>query len=181
MRAVWGERALINRCVFHKARNVLEKVIRAMQGLVKRRLARAWGEAEAAAAALSLQALADRLAEAACPQAAASLREAFEETFTFQRLQLPDWPRRSLRSTNIIDPIFARPQELAHRRPRCSSTFGVSLPRRRPHATGNGSGPRYHPRRCRRGKGGMAAARRHGAPGTGFTRRGAMNWRSSGL
>ncbi|WP_449731081.1 IS256 family transposase [Geochorda subterranea] len=71
VRAVWGERALIQRCVCHKARNVLEKLPRSLQGMVRRRLARAWGEADAAAAALSLQALADRLDETGYAEAAA--------------------------------------------------------------------------------------------------------------
>ncbi|MBE3599227.1 MAG: transposase [Limnochordaceae bacterium] len=52
VRAVWGERALIQRCMCHKASNVLEKLPRSMQGLVKRWLARSWGEADAAGAAL---------------------------------------------------------------------------------------------------------------------------------
>lgn len=115
VRAVWSDRALIQRCVCHKARNVLEKLPRSMQPMVKRRLARAWGEADAAAAALSLQALADRLEEAGYSQAAASLREGLEETLTCQRLQLPERLRRSLRNTNIIESIFARHEEVAHR------------------------------------------------------------------
>lgn len=115
VRAVWGEKALIQRCVCHKARNVLEKLPRSMQGLVKRRLGRAWGEAEADTAALSLQALAERLEEAGYPEAAASLREGLEETLTCQRLKLPERLRRSLRSTNLIESIFARHEEVAHR------------------------------------------------------------------
>ena len=45
----------------------------------------------------------------------ASLREGLEKSLTCQRLQLPERLRRSLRSTNIIESIFARHEEVAHR------------------------------------------------------------------
>jgi len=115
VRAVLGERALIQRCVWHKSRNVLDKLPEVLQPRVRRALARAWGARTAWEAEQALQTLAEELAGAGYPEAAASLREGLPETLTVIRLGLPPALRRSLRTTNPIESAFARHEQLAHR------------------------------------------------------------------
>ena len=114
VRAVFGARAVIQRCVVHKMRNVLEKLPKGEQGRVARQLVRAWDEDDAARAEGQLKALADRLEAAGRGEAAASLREGLEETLTVQRLGLPRVLRRSLRSTNQIESLIARERDFTH-------------------------------------------------------------------
>ena len=115
VRAVLGERALIQRCVWHKSRNVLDKLPEVLQPRVRRAMLRAWGARTAWEAEQALQTLAEELAAAGYPEAAASLREGLPETLTVIRLGLPPALRRSLRTTNPIESAFARHEQLAHR------------------------------------------------------------------
>lgn len=115
VRAVWGRRAVIQRCVVHKARNVLEKLPESLRPRAERALARAWGAETAQEAQRRLEALAREWAAAGYPEAASSLREGGAETLTVLRLELPPELRRSLRSTNPIESAFSRHEKVAHR------------------------------------------------------------------
>jgi putative transposase len=55
------------------------------------------------------------LREDATENAAASLREGLDETLTVMRLDLPVSLERMLSSTNLIEKLFSRVREMAHR------------------------------------------------------------------
>ncbi|MEW6049115.1 MAG: IS256 family transposase, partial [Bacillota bacterium] len=105
VRDVLGKCAAVQRCQVHKVRNVLEHLPEDARSWVKRKLDRAYNEADYAAALVALQALASAL-EKEYPGAAASLREGLEETLTVLRLVLPELLARSLRSTNAMESAF---------------------------------------------------------------------------
>lgn len=105
VRDVLGKCAVVQRCQVHKVRNVLEHLPEDARSWVKRKLDRAYNQADYAAALTALQALASAL-EKQYPGAAASLREGLEETLTVLRLGLPDLLARSLRSTNAMESAF---------------------------------------------------------------------------
>lgn len=105
VRDVLGRCAVVQRCQVHKARNVLEHLPEDARSWVKRRLDRAYNEADYAAALSALEALASAL-EKRYPGAAASLREGLEETLTVLRLGVPQLLARSLRSTNAMESAF---------------------------------------------------------------------------
>ncbi len=112
--AVWGERALIQRCHAHKVRN-LEKHLpadRAEQVLA--RVRRAWEQADAACGERKLRAIADELEVAGRETAARSLRDGLVETMTCRRLGLPPELHRSLHTTNCIESAFSRHEAVAH-------------------------------------------------------------------
>lgn len=108
VRAVFGERAQIQRCRVHKLRNVLDYLPRELHGKTGWRYRGALALNSAAAAEKELRALADWL-EGHSSSAAASLREGMEELFTLQRLGVRDVALlSSLSSTNLIESAFAR-------------------------------------------------------------------------
>ncbi len=74
IRAVFGERAPVQRCVRHKERNVLDHLPERDRPAVKRRLRRAWAESDHGRALEQLRLLAAEL-DRSHPGAAASLRE----------------------------------------------------------------------------------------------------------
>jgi putative transposase len=100
--AMFGAKALIQRCQVHKARNVIEHLPKEQHASVKRALREAWAMRDAKLAGRRLHNLAGSL-EAHHPGAAASLREGLDETLTAQQLGLSDALYRTLRSTNPIE------------------------------------------------------------------------------
>jgi transposase-like protein len=108
IRRCFGERALVQRCQVHKARNVTDHLPERERPLVRRKLEAAWRNPDAEAAERSLAALARSL-DPAHPGAAASLREGLSETLTVTRLGLAPhealW--RTLRSTNPVEQAFS--------------------------------------------------------------------------
>lgn len=103
----FGQRALVQRCQVHKARNIAEHLPRDQHAFIARKLLAAWREPDPEAAKRSLAALARSL-ERAHPGAAKSLREGLAETLTITRLGLcgHDALWRTLRSTNPVEQSF---------------------------------------------------------------------------
>jgi putative transposase len=108
VRAIFGERARIQRCRVHKLRNVLDHLPRELHGKVKWRYRAALALNSAEAAEKELHALADWI-EAHSVAAARSLREGLDELFTLQKLGITDETLvASLGSTNLIESVFSR-------------------------------------------------------------------------
>jgi putative transposase len=101
---VFGQ-MLVQRCVRHKERNVLDHLPERDRPAVKRRLRAAWKLSDHRAAIERLQALAGELAHSH-PGAAASLREGLEETVTLQRLGVHQQLWKTLSSTNPIESMI---------------------------------------------------------------------------
>jgi putative transposase len=104
LREVFGDTVVIQRCIVHKIRNVLDHVPESAQSDTRQRLRKAYQEPDTPHALAKLKALAGELAYQ-YPQAAKSLHEGLEETVTVQRLQLPGSLRQSLATTNALESI----------------------------------------------------------------------------
>jgi putative transposase len=104
-RSVFGQRAVVQRCVRHKERNVLDHLPERDRPPIKRRLRRAWADSDHARALEQLRVLAAEL-ERSHPGAAASLREGLEETLTLTRLGIRGRLRKTLESTNPCESMI---------------------------------------------------------------------------
>jgi hypothetical protein len=102
IRAVFGERALIQRCQVHKRRNVEDHLPENLKLTIGRAITKAYRSRDAERAERILEGLARQL-EREHPQAAASLREGLAETLTVTRMGLPEWLERTLATTNPIE------------------------------------------------------------------------------
>ncbi len=103
--AVYGSENPVQRCRTHKLRNVLGYLPKELQGQVAAVLRAAWRlQPEEGMARLRQQA---EWLERSHPQAAASLREGLEETFTINRLGLSPMLRRCLATTNVIESLLS--------------------------------------------------------------------------
>jgi putative transposase len=111
---VWGQQALIQRCQQHKQRNVEAHVPAERWPEVKRRLDEAYRQTSYTQAKAQLQATI-KLLERISPDAAASLREGWEETLTVVRLGVaaPLW--RTLATTNPIESALSIAQAVTAR------------------------------------------------------------------
>ena len=105
IRTVFGERAVVQRCVRHKERNVLDHLPERDRPAVKRRLRRAWSQTDHRRALEELQLLATEL-DRSHPGAAASLREGLDETLTLTRLGIKGRLRKTLESTNPCESMI---------------------------------------------------------------------------
>jgi putative transposase len=105
IRAVFGERAPVQRCVRHKERNVLDHLLERARPPIQRRLRRAWAEADHGRALEQLRVLAAEL-DRSHPGAAASLREGLEETLTLTRLGIRGNLKKTLESTNPCESMI---------------------------------------------------------------------------
>jgi putative transposase len=102
---VYGPHNPVQRCQVHKRRNVLGYLPKQLQGPVGAALRGAWRlEPREGMARLRQQV---EWLERSHPQAAASLREGLEETFTVARLGVSAMLRRCLTTTNIIESSLA--------------------------------------------------------------------------
>jgi putative transposase len=99
IRAVFGAKALIQRCRQHKERNVTDHLPEAERPLVQRRLRAAWPNPDPDQARAELTQLARSL-DRQRPGAAASLREGLELTLTVTRLGVGGKLLQTLASTN---------------------------------------------------------------------------------
>lgn len=99
---VFGSKNPVQRCRNHKAKNVCDKLPDEVKDQVKAALKAAWRLDEKEGLA-RLRKQADWLEAMGRPDAAASLREGLEETFTINRLGLPPSLRRCLGTTNLIE------------------------------------------------------------------------------
>jgi len=98
---VYGRDNPVQRCRHHKLKNVLGYLPKELQGQVAAALRAAWRlEPKEGMARLRTQIA---WLEREHPQAAASLKEGMEETFTINSLGLPPMLRRCLATTNLIE------------------------------------------------------------------------------
>jgi len=116
VRSVFGE-VPVQRCLWHKERNVTQHLPERDRPPVKARLRKAWRETDYPRALEQLQRLADEL-EHTHPGAAGSLREGMEETLTVIRLGIRGKLRRTLESTNpcesMIDTVRTTQRNVKH-------------------------------------------------------------------
>jgi transposase-like protein len=102
---VFGEPAVIQRCILHKLRNILSHLPPSRHVEARRRLNAAWNLVEYDDAVTELgkvQCWLDSISESA----AASLAEAFDETLTVHRLGITGTLRKTLVTTNPIESAF---------------------------------------------------------------------------
>jgi transposase-like protein len=116
VRSVFGE-VPVQRCLWHKERNVLGHIAERDRPPVKARMRRAWRQTDHGRALEQLRGLADEL-ERTHPGAAGSLREGMEETLTVIRLAIKGKLRRTLESTNpcesMIDTVRTTQRNVKH-------------------------------------------------------------------
>jgi transposase-like protein len=120
----FDDQALIQRCQFHKLRNVCEHLPKKYQGHFARKLKAAYAMKtydDAKEALVRIVVELDRINESA----ANSLREGLEETLTVQRLGLPDVLRKSFSNTNIIESAFSVGRDMMHNVKRWSTNDQV--------------------------------------------------------
>jgi putative transposase len=98
---VFGEQHPVQRCRTHKLRNVLEHLPKDQRDQASALIKAAW-KLTAKDGMAKLKKLAEWL-EQSWPAAAASLREAMEECFTVNRLEIPASLHRCLVTTNLIE------------------------------------------------------------------------------
>jgi transposase-like protein len=120
IRAVFGAKALIQRCRRHKERNVTEHLPEAERPLVQRRLRAAWALGDADQARAELTQLARSL-DRKRPGAAASLREGLEQTLTVTRLGVGGSLLQTVESTNPVESMIEIVRDHATRVKRWSS------------------------------------------------------------
>ena len=102
---VFGERAEVQRCQWHKRKNILSYLSEEDQKTWRSRLQRAYQETTYEAAKERLTGLHAELQQLN-RQAARSLQEGLEETLTLHRLGLFDELGRSLKTTNCIENLM---------------------------------------------------------------------------
>jgi putative transposase len=116
VRSVFGE-VPVQRCLWHKERNVMQHLPERDRPPIKARMRRAWRETDFPRALEQLQRLADEL-EHTHPGAAGSLREGMEETLTVIGLGIEGRLRRTLESTNpaesMIDCVRTTQRNVKH-------------------------------------------------------------------
>ena len=104
VRSVFGE-VPVQRCLWHKERNVMHHLPERDRPPIKARMRRAWRETDYPRALEQLGRLADEL-DRTHPGAAGSLREGMEETLTVIRLGIKGKLRRTLESTNACESMI---------------------------------------------------------------------------
>jgi transposase-like protein len=104
VRSVFGE-VPVQRCVWHKERNVMRHLPERDRPQVKTRLRKAWRETDYQRALEQLTRLADEL-EHTHPGAAGSLREGMDETLTVIQLGIKGKLKRTLESTNPAESMI---------------------------------------------------------------------------
>jgi transposase-like protein len=114
VRNVFGERAIIQRCQAHKARNVLDQLPDEMKPSVRQALRDAYAANDADRARTMLTNLVRRLRDDH-PGAASSLEEGLEETLAVKRLRLPNKLERQLSTTNAIENLMGSVRQLSGR------------------------------------------------------------------
>ena len=122
IRAVYGKRAIIQRCQVHKRRNVEDHLPEDMRKNVGRTISTAYKCGDASRAKRMLEALARQL-ERKHPSAAASLREGLDETLTVLRFGLPHGLMRTLATTNPIEFLNSRIRKTTHNVTRWDGTM----------------------------------------------------------
>ncbi|MGH7602864.1 MAG: IS256 family transposase [Gemmatimonadaceae bacterium] len=103
LRDVFGDRAIVQRCQVHKARNVRDHLPESRRAYVAKQMRSAYDSTTASTAKKKLMQLASWLDSNGEDSAAASLREGLDETLTVMRLNLPASLRRTFATTNAIE------------------------------------------------------------------------------
>lgn len=114
VKRVFGDRALIQRCILHKRRNLGDYLPDDYAGIIDRRLAKAFNDIDAARGLRVAKGIAAQLDEH-YPSAAASLREGLDDMFTVRRLGASDRLARSLSCTNAVESMISVVQRLGGR------------------------------------------------------------------
>lgn len=113
IRKTFGRHTPIQRCQVHKARNIVERLPKALHASVRVVLRQAWELDDADKAEKLVRNLARRLEQQA-PGVAASVLEGIDEILTVIRLGLPRELRRSLACTNIIENMNGTIRRVCH-------------------------------------------------------------------
>jgi putative transposase len=100
---VFGDRAIVQRCQVHKARNVRDHLPQERRAYVRRQMRDAYKSKSVKTAKMMLGQLASWLEANGEDSAAASLREGLDETLTVLRLGLPTTLCRTFSTTNAIE------------------------------------------------------------------------------
>jgi putative transposase len=103
---VFGKKAAVQRCHWHKRENILGYLAVGLKPVLKRKLNAAYEKPTYTAAKAALQRIQAELAEVNA-SAAASLDEGLEETLTLHRLGLFKELGRSFKTTNCIENVNA--------------------------------------------------------------------------
>ena len=111
---MFGDRAIIQRCQAHKARNVLDQLPDEMKPSVRQVLRDAYAAGDADRAHKLLTNLVRRLQDDH-PGAASSLEEGLDETLSVKRLRLPKKLERQLSTTNAIENLMGAVRRLSRR------------------------------------------------------------------
>jgi transposase-like protein len=99
---VFGSNQPVQRCRTHKIRNVLEQLPTEQHAQVRSLMRAAYKLPKAKEGITKMEKMAEWL-EREYPEAARSLREGLEESFTINRLDLPPSLHRCLGTTNLIE------------------------------------------------------------------------------
>jgi transposase-like protein len=110
IKKVFNDKALVQRCQWHKRENVVSYLPRSDQGYWRKRLQEAYGKPTYEEARRELRKIRGEL-ELINQSAVASLDEGFEETLTLHRLGLFPLLGRSLKTTNCLESINALAEE----------------------------------------------------------------------
>jgi transposase-like protein len=102
VKSVFGKNALIQRCIEHKIRNIMDHLPKRHQGRIRRQLRAAWSMNEHKDAKEALTQICQTL-KSINETAEESLQEALEDTLTLHKLKAPKQLRDSLQTTNIIE------------------------------------------------------------------------------
>jgi putative transposase len=114
VKAVYGDRAVVQRCQQHKIRNVLRYLADKYHDDIRGRMSDAYACKDWRDGQRKLQNLVIWLKNINA-DAAGSLKEGLEETLTVQRLDLPKLLAKSLVTTNPIESVFSVAETLTRR------------------------------------------------------------------
>jgi putative transposase len=106
VRKIAGQAALIQRCIVHKKRNVVDHLPDEYKADVRRKLQNAYAMTDHDKAERALKQLHRELMDLN-PSAARSLQEGMTGTLTVHKLGLPEQLRRTLCCTNVIESAFS--------------------------------------------------------------------------
>jgi transposase-like protein len=102
VKQVFGQNALIQRCLEHKIRNILDYLPEQHKSRIRKKLRAAWSMNSYKDAKEALLKIVDILKDIN-ETAAESLLEALEDTLTLHKLETPKQLRRTLQTTNVIE------------------------------------------------------------------------------
>jgi len=114
VKRVFGDRAVIQRCVLHKRRNLDGYLPRELAPIIDRQLAKAFNDVDPRRGLRVATGIAAQLDEH-YPSAAASLREGLDDMFTVRRLGAGDRLARSLSCTNAVESMISVVQRVSGR------------------------------------------------------------------